>query len=97
MDKIKSMQYRSDREGGWHILPNNHLLFLKFNFINKPSIYSGKLCYVNILLGMLSLAYMIIPPQFLFLSKKTLSQELKNIDQTEKVGGTSHLTVIFFF
>ena len=48
-------------EGGWYIPPKSHLLFLKFNSTNKPLILSRELCFLNILLGMSSLTYMIIP------------------------------------
>ena len=61
-------KYWSGWEGGWYILPDSHLHFLKFNSIKKPSILSGKLCFVNILFGIPSLTYMIIPLPFLFLS-----------------------------
>ena len=42
------------------------MLLLKFNSINKPSILPGKLCFLNILFGISSLTYMIIPPHFYF-------------------------------
>ena len=59
-------KYWSGWEGGWYIPTNSHLLLLKFNSLNKPSILSGKLCFVNILFGICSLTYMIIQTPFLF-------------------------------
>ena len=55
-------------DGGWYVLNNNHLDFRKFISIKRPSVSTGKTCFCRSLLDISSLANIIIPPSFLFLS-----------------------------
>ena len=64
-------------------VPNcNHLTFLKFSSRNKPSISSGKTCFVNSLLGISSRIKIIIPSPFLFRPnlQDTENSITKNLD-----------------